>query len=328
MTDLIATYSFDGDEIFAHHAGAIIASGTDMKKVETDATEYLDGLKTTRDQVAKENAKKKATHIISPNGVRGEIISRVSNVWGEQEVTARFEQGRISTFKIHGEQDVQWVTEKTASAKDPSEALAKRLASDFEFDRDSLAARHVELGDIAKEAHRLASAGASYLTEAKLDEIKLSAEAERRQVKEAIDHLDDADIEAYRPPTPVVAEQADMGAAAGNSWLDVTAQDMIAEAEGQDFEKELAEGPAMFVTDLDTGALADGGVTREMALAHITSKTAGFAGEEVEDYRERFIARVEVARRHELASRKTTSKKEAAATQEIEANVPDEALFS
>jgi hypothetical protein len=328
MADLTATYTFDGDEIFAHHEGRVIASGTKMADVEKSALEYLDGLKTTRDQVTKEQAKKKATHIITPNGVKGEIISRVPTVWGETEVTARFEQGRIASFKIHGEDDVQWVTERTASAKDPAAGLEARLASDFERDRASLAARHAELLEIATEAHRLASAGAPYPIEIRLDQIKLAAEAERRQVKEAIDHLDDADVEAYRPPESLVIEQADLGRGGRDSWLDATAQEMIAESEAQDLDKLLAEGPAMFVTDLDTGALADAGVTSEMAFSHVTSKTAGFQGKEVDEFREKFVARVEVARRHELASRKTTSKKEAAADQEVQANVPDEALFS
>jgi hypothetical protein len=64
-----------------------------------------------------------------------------------------------------------------------------------------------------------------------------------------------------------------------------------------------------------------------MAYSHIVSKTAGFQGEEVEDFRDKFVARVEVARRHELASRKETTKKEAAATEDVQSNAPDEALF-
>ena len=50
-------------------------------------------------------------------------------------------------------------------------------------------------------------------------------------------------------------------------------------------------------------------------------------GEEVEDFREKFVARVEVARRHELASRKETNHKEAAAVQETQDSAPDDALF-
>jgi hypothetical protein len=73
--------------------------------------------------------------------------------------------------------------------------------------------------------------------------------------------------------------------------------------------------------------LADTGTTREMATAHVISKTAAFLGDEVEDYREKFIARVEVARRHELASRKETTKKEAAVQEELNTSAPDDALF-
>lgn len=330
MSDLTPTYSFEGDEVFAIHEGAVIASGKDMEEVEGEATKYLDGLKTTRDQVAKDQAKKKASHIITPNGVKGQILGRTPTVWGEQ-VTARFDNGQITTFEVHASAEVQWVNERKAStASNPAEGLEQRLASDFGRDRQSLASRLTELQDIAVEATRLARQGAPYLVELKLDQVRTAAEHEARQVKEAIDHLDSADAESFIPEQPfqtTVVEQADLGAG-GHDWLDATAQQMIEETEGQDFEKLLEEGPSLFVTDLDNGALADQGVTREMALSYVTSKTAGFAGEEVDDYREKFIARTEVARRHELAARKETNHKEAAAAEEVLTNVPDEALFS
>jgi hypothetical protein len=329
MTDLAATYHFEGDEIYAIHEGKVIASGTDMKAVESDAVEYLDSLKTTRDQVAKQNAKKTATHIITPNGVKGSILNRVPDMWGEQ-VTARFENGEVRSFTVHGETDVQWVTERTAStAANPAEGLEQRLASSYQHDRDSLAKRLGELRSIAVEAHRLVTAGAPYAIQIKLDQVKIAAEHEAREVKEALDHLDAADSQAFQPPKPIVVEQADLGhsADAAGSWLDTVTEDMISEAEGVDYDKMLDEGPAVFVTELDNGALADTGTTREMALSHITSKTAAFQGEEVDEYREKFIARVEVARRHELASRKDTTKKEAAAHEELQTNAPDDALF-
>jgi hypothetical protein len=328
MSDLIPTYTFEGEEIFAIHEGRVIASGTKMAEVEKSAVDYLDSLKNERASAAKSEAKKKATHIITPNGLKGEILGRNPDVWGDQ-VTARFENGRIATFAVHGEEDVQWITEKTASFSDPTARLSAVIEESFEHDRESLAARVAALADVAIECHRLITAGASYPTEVKLDQIKIAAEAESRQVKEALDHLDSADAEAFRAPefTPRVAEQADMGTGAGNSWLDVTTQEMIEESEAIDHDKLLQEGPSMFVTDLETGALADTGVTRELAVAHVVSKTAGFVGEEIEDYREKFVARVEVARRHELASRKETTKKEAATRTEVESNAPDEALF-
>jgi hypothetical protein len=325
MTDTTLTYTFEGEEIFAIHEGKVIASGTDLPEVEKSAVEYLDSLSKTRKAAETEKAKKKATHIITPNGVKGEILGRTAAVWGEQ-VTARFENGRIATFVVHGE-DYSWVSEKTASFDDPSAKLAAVLEEDYDHDRDSLAKRASTLSGIAVEAHRLITAGAPYPVEVKLDQIKVAAEAEVRQIKQAIDHLDAADAEGFTPPKTQVFEQADLGTGAGNSWLDVTTQQMIEDSENQDFDKILQEGPALFVTDLDTGALADTGVTREMAYSHIVSKTAGFQGEEVEDFRDKFVARVEVARRHELASRKETTKKEAAATEDVQSNAPDEALF-
>lgn len=327
MADLIPTYTFEGDEIFALHEGKVIASGKDMKTVEGDAVKYLDSLKTTRDKATKEQAKKTATHIVSPSGLKGEILGRVPDVWGEQ-VTARFENGQIGTFTIHGE-EVDWVTERTASTGDPAVKLAKRLDADFEHDKDSLAARHEELRSIVREAHRLIQQGVPYVAQVKIDETRTAAEHEMRSVKEALDHLEAADEEAFQPPvfTPQVVEQADLGRAQGDSWLDVTTQLMIDEGEGQNYENLLREGPALFVGDLDTGALADAGVTREMALSHIVSKTASFEGEEVEEYRNQFIARVELERRTELGQRKEANKKEAAAEQEVHTNAPDDALF-
>jgi basic membrane lipoprotein Med (substrate-binding protein (PBP1-ABC) superfamily) len=107
----------------------------------------------------------------------------------------------------------------------------------------------------------------------------------------------------------------------------VTTQQIIDETEGQDLDKLLTEGPALFVAEQDTAALADAGVTREMALSHVVSKTAGFTGPEITEYRTKFLAGVEAARRDELVDRKATTKKEAAAEQDVLDNVPDEALF-
>jgi hypothetical protein len=327
MTELLATYTFEGDEIFAIHEGSVIASGTDMEAVESDAVKYLDSLSETRAEDAKKKAKAKASHIITPNGVKGEILGRTPTVWGEQ-VTARFANGQITTFEVHGESNVQWVTEKKASAGNPAESLQSRLSADFDKDRESLARRHAELQEIAVEAIRLARQGAPYLVERDLDAVRTAAEYEARQVKEAIDHLDSADAEAFIPEAPFktqIVEQADLGHS--TDWLDITAQQMIEESEGQDLDKLISEGPATFVAEQDLGALADAGVTREMALSYVTAKTAGFQGEEVEEYREKFIARVEVARRRELADRKDNNHKEAAAAEEVQSNAPDSALF-
>jgi hypothetical protein len=323
----VPTYTFEGNEIFAIHEGKVIASGTKMGEVESTALEYLEALTSERDAEAKKKAKKRATHIITPNGIKGEILGTTPSIWGER-VSVRLANGEFREYETRG--DEQWITEKTASVANPADGLEQRLAANFDRNREGLIARLEELASISREASDQITLGAPYLAEVKLDEVRTAAEAESRAVKEALDHLDSVDAENFIPNTPFqpsVVEQADLGRAKGDTWLDSVTNDMIAESEGQDFEKILTEGPALFVTDLDDGAVADTGVTREMALSHITARTAGFQGEEVDTYREQFLARVEIARRAELADRKTANHKEAAAVEETLSDVPDEALF-
>lgn len=330
MSDLTPTFHFEGDEVFALHEGKVIASGSDIAAVEASAVEYLDALGKERDTKDKADRKKKATHIVTPNGIKGEILSSVPDVWGSTQVTARFENGTISQVTIHGDDGFEYVAEKTASAKDPLEGLEKRLGAEYGRDKDSLAARLTELGEIAQKAASLVANGAPYSVQQKLDGLRTAALAEASEVREAHDYLESADAEAFAAPQPfrmAAAEQVELGAAAGSDWLEVVAQEMFSEAEGTDFEKLLDEGPLLFVTELDNGALADAGVAREMAVSHIHSKTAGFEGDEVENYREQFVARVEAARRAELAERQETTHKEAAVEKEAHINAPDEALF-
>jgi hypothetical protein len=329
MEELTPTYTFDGDEVFAIHEGKVIASGDDMAKVESDAVKYLDSLTSERENTQKAERKRKATHIRTPNGIKGQILGRTPSVWGEQ-ITARFDNGTITTFQVHGSsEDVEWITEKTASAADPADRLSKVVETDYARDKESLVARHDELLGVIREAARLIEDGAPYTVEVKLDQLRTAAENERLEVKEAIDHLDAADAESFIPDAPFrpsVVEQADVGTT-GDDWLEVTRQQMIEESEAVDYDKLLSEGPGLFVTELDTGALADAGVTRELALSHVIAKTAGFEGAEVDTFRESFIARAEAARREELKTRKETNHKEAAAVQETQENVPDDALF-
>jgi hypothetical protein len=87
------------------------------------------------------------------------------------------------------------------------------------------------------------------------------------------------------------------------------------------------EGPSVFTTGLETGALADAGTTLEMASSYVFGKTAGYEGEEVENYRQQWVARAEAARRKELSFRTKNVAKEASAEEEKLNDVPDSALF-
>lgn len=330
MANWVPTYSFEGDKIFAIHEGKVIASGDDMEKVESDAIAYLEAKKQTFEVTEKENRKKTATHIITPNGLEGEILGRTPSLWGE-EVTVRLANGNIRSFHTHAEDGSQWIAknERTAATKGIVAGLRARLDEEYERDMDSLRKRAATLEDIYNDAEAHLTAGAPYLEELRLDQIAIAARAERNEVVGAIEHLVAADDQTFVAPSfnPQVVEQADLGRGTTDNWLDITVQDMIDESEGQDFDKLLSEGPSLLVTELETPALADAGVTREVALSHINEKTAGFVGEEVDEYRSAWLARVEVARRHELAGRKELTHKEAAAADESVADAPDEALF-
>jgi hypothetical protein len=323
MTEFDPTYYFEGDEVYAIHEGAVIASGSvdDMGRVESDALNYLDGLKTER----AEKKRKSATHIITPNGVKGKILNRIGGVWGE-ELSVKFDNGEHATLTVQASA-VEWVTEhekKTASTSRVA-ALQAQLDSSFDTTRRGLTSRHAQLSDIADECRSLIRMGASYADEVELDRIRLIALGEQQEVQQAIDHIDSETVQPYQAPQPIAIPQADLGRS--DSWIDTMVDDMIAESEGNDFNKVLAEDPALVAADLDTPVLADQGASREMALSHVLAKTAGYEGEEVESYRDQFLARFEQARRSELATRKTETHKEAAVAEANLADAPDEALF-
>jgi hypothetical protein len=317
MTDV--HYHFEGDTVYAIHEGRVIASGkTDkMDEVESDATNYLKGLKIQ----GEEKRKKSATHVVTPSGLKGQVLQRTASVWGD-EVTVRFENGQVSTFSAHGVKD--WMTEKTSAAS-PVAGLNGRLSSTYNHDRASLVARHGELVEIWKEASILIRSGVGYSDQAELDKIIRIAEAEGEAITQAIDHIDEGNVEAYRPPETQVVEQADMGRA--DSWLDAVLEDMHNEYADVDYEQILQDDPTLLAAGLDDGIVADQGASRELALSHIRSKTAGFVGDDVESYVDQFLARFEAARRRELSTRTASTRKEAAvATSRVE-DAPDEALF-
>lgn len=327
MGKLTATYVRENGEILAFFEERVIARGTSFAKVEETAVDYLDSLGKSRKDDAEEKGKKAATHVTTPNGLKGEILSRTDGMWGDKELTVRFENGRIAKLTAHGEE--KYSNERVASASNPIEALQRELDGDFERDRPSLVSRIASLEDIAKTASLHLAQGASYSDENKLNKIVLQAEYEKQEVNDALEYLKQADAEALQveTPRPTAVEQAEMGRSKGNNWLDHTVQEMIDESEGTNFDKVLAEEPAQFAADLETGTLADQGSTAEMALSHITAKTAAFEGPEVKSYREKFVAAVELARRAELADRKETKYKQASAEQDQATDAPDEALF-
>lgn len=327
MAQEFATFVEDGDKLVAFHGNTVIASGSDYEKVAETAEEYFNQLK-KQDADKKEATKREAaTHITTPNGDSGTILGRTAGLWSD-EITVRFDNGQIRRYATYVGDGLEYSVREADAPKSPVEALQRRVDEVAEPGRAGLTARLQELDSIRTAAQRLSST-VSYEDQQALDRIVMTANAEKAEVREALEYLAAADAEAMTPPTRSyqAAEQAGLGHGASDNWLDVVAQTMIAESEAEDYDKLLAEGPAVFAANLETGTLAHEGTVQEMARDFITAKTAGFQGEQVDEYRNQFVAAAEMARRSELAGRKNELHKEAAAVESSVSDAPDEALF-
>lgn len=332
MTTPAPTFVREGNQVLAFYEDRLIAQGTVFAKVEQSALEYLDNLTAKKHMQKEEAVKQAATHIETPSGLKGEILGRHDGQWGEKLVTVRWENGRISRYQAHAGNDDQ-IAYKTAEAEKPDSALEylqSTLDETPEGTKESLASRIDDLDELVVKATSFQHT-ASYEEQRKASEIVIAAEHEKREVRDALAHLELADAEAFAPPAPFrtgAVEQASLGGGSG-TWLDATVDDMIAEASAQDFDKILAEEPGQYVAGLETGVLADTGATREAAQDHITAKLAGTIPESHESYTQAFLAKVEQARRDELKER-TEAAKEAAVKQasaEEQTDASDEVLF-
>lgn len=332
MSKLVPTYVREGGEVLAFFEGQVIAKDVVFAKAEKTALDYLETLSEQRSNTEEDKKKKTATHITTPNGMKGEILNRTDGLWGE-EYTVRFENGRIAKLQTHAgdPKDVEYSTEIPEVPEDENDELQTTLDEDYSHDKPSLSKRLVQLDELITTAS-VRVARASETDMERLNKIILAAGHEKDEVGEALAYLEQSDAEAFAPPSfqSSVVEQADLGRSKNDlttSWLDHVASDMIAESADQNFEKMLLEEPAQIVAGLETGTIAEQGTTAVHAREYITSKTAAFQGAEVEEYREKFIAATEQARRAELADRAARTAKTATAQETDVVDAPDAALF-
>lgn len=242
----------------------------------------------------------RATHITTPNGLKGQILGKVKDVWGE-EVTIRLENGRIARFDVTDMSNVEYVNEKTASTS-PYAALEARLAATPDGTKDSLVARVKELKRIKQDAANLIRS-ADYVDEQTIHGFVVQADYELREVTDALAALEDA--EPYAPPAPFstgVAEQEAMGGH-DSTWLDHTVQDMIAENESIDFDQMMDEAPELLTAELETPVLEDAPAVTARAASFVQSRTAGLDQEAAADFTSAFLKRVEACRKVELSRR-------------------------
>jgi hypothetical protein len=310
------TFIFDDDKAYVMEEGKVVASSNDVGELE-DLSDFKEH----------EEKKKAATHIVTPNGLKGQILGRTPDLWGE-EVTIRLENGRVA--HLHVSDDIQFVTEEEAELVNPIVTLEKRLDEDYSSDRESLEDRQEVLDGIKQEARSLINKGASLADSSRLDDLVVTADAELQEIGDVVRQLDNEEVEAFAPPAPFdpqVVEQESLGGSDRGEWLDDTLNDMIQEAEGTDYERLMAEGPEVFVSELENPALADASAVREIASGYIRSKTAAADESIREKYEKVWLARIEECRREELNQRKETYKKEAAQAKDEHESLPDDMLF-
>lgn len=327
------TFVFDDDgKAYAYVAGKIVASADDADELERKLAEFPfnkdeekddDEEKEEKDE-KKESSYATATHVQTPNGLKGTILGKQKGLWGDQ-VTIRLENGRIARFDVTPDAKFEWINEqKTASS--PLGSLQERLDAPIEDkSRAGLVARIKELKAIKHEAAQVLRT-ASYVDEQTVGNIMVFADHELREVTDALAALEDA--EPYAPPAPFstnVVEQESMGGS-DSTWLDNVVQEMTDESEAQDFDKIMEEGPDLLVADLETPALEDALGVEEAANNFVSSRTAGLDPQAVAEFRKEFVDRVAQARKTELAERGRESERMAreAATEET---YPDEGLF-
>jgi len=337
------TFVFDDDgKAYAYVAGKIVASGDDADALELKLADFpFDKDEDEEKDDEKQEEKKEsslaermasATHVVTPNGLKGTILGKQKGLWGDQ-VTIRLENGRIARFDVSADETeptsagrFDWISETKQAAASPLTQLQEKLAAPIEDrTRTGLVARIKELKNLKHEAVQELRT-ANYTDETTINNIIVQADYELREITDALAALEEA--EPYAPPAPFNPNVVEQEAVGGHdsTWLDHTLQEIIEENEAQDFDRIMEESPELLVADMETPALEDAVGVDEAANAYVSARTAGLDPKAVGDFRVAFLKRVREAREVELEGRRESATQQKQASTEEE-TYPDEGLF-
>src|SRR3982751_1845072 len=98
MADPTLTFASEDDQVLAISDGVVVAKGSDADEVKGDAVKYLEEQSKDKDEKKKKAARQSATHVQTPNGLKGSILNRTSSWESDEQVTVRFENGRVVTL--------------------------------------------------------------------------------------------------------------------------------------------------------------------------------------------------------------------------------------
>ncbi len=263
----------------------------------------------------------RATHITTPNGLKGTILGKTKGLWGDQ-VTIRLENGRIAKFDVTDDSNLTYSTDQ-AQTTSPYARMASVLASDVDPTEAGMRKRLALLRTVKDEAKATFST-AAYVDESTLHNFIVEADAQMNELQQALEALQEA--EPYAPPTPQVFEQESMG---GNdsTWLDQTVNQMIGENEAQNFDQMMNEAPEMLVAEQPTPVLEDEQAVTDVANDFVSSHTAGLNADATRDFREAFLVRVAKCREDELAAREDDAPRQAKTAAAEDFDGPAEGLF-
>jgi exosome complex RNA-binding protein Csl4 len=309
------TYIFKNGNVYTYQDGKIVASVPEGEFVEADAAHIASA--------------EGATHVLTPNGLKGKILGRVKGLW-EDEVTVRFDNGRIASLAVSKLTFAK--EEEEEENQDEIAELEKKVeASVSTYDPATLETRISELGQIKAEASAHIASGLSDEDLARVGSVIAQANYELQEISDIGAAIEDQRVAAYEPPAPFKINVVEQGGPTGgreSNWLDETIQEMVHEANSTDYTKLMNEGPEVFVAGLDKDLLADSGAVRSHASTWIRSKTAAADDDVREKYEKVWLARVEEQRRASLAGIKEEMHKEASATESVDYDsIGDDSLF-
>ena len=309
------TYIFKNGKVYTYQAGKIIASVSEEEFVEAEAAHLASA--------------EGATHVLTPNGLKGTVLGRVKGLW-EDEVTVRFDNGRIASLPVSKLTFAK--EEEEESDEDEIKELEKKVESSIStYDATTLQDRISELDQIKAEASAHIASGLSDEDLARVGSVIAQANYELQEIGDIAAAIEDERVAAFEAPAPFEIHVVEQGGPTGgreSSWLDQAIEEMTHEANSTDYTKLMDEGPEVFVAGLDREILADSGAVRSHASSWIRSKTAAADDDVREKYEKVWLARVEEQRRASLAGIKEEMHKEAAATESVDYDsIGDDSLF-
>lgn len=308
------TYIFKNGKVYTYQNGKIVASVEEALFVEEEATHLASA--------------EDATHVTTPNGLKGKVLGRVKGLW-EDEVTVRFENGRISSLPVS---KLTFSTEEEEEKADEISELENKVESSVStYDAQTIADRARELDRVKVEASLFIDAGLSDEDLQRVANVITQANYELEEIADVVRALEEGHVAAYDAPAPFEVNVVEQGGPTGgreSNWLDQAVEEMIVEANATDYTKLMDEGPEAFVAGLDRETLADSGTVRSLASTWIRSKTAAADEDVREKYEKVWLARVEEQRRANFVEAKEEMHKEAAAEETTNYDtIGDDSLF-